>query len=147
MSSESISSAGHSSSASSMRSFQKRSRPSVMSTSSPERCATTTLSIEGVSARASSALAFKGVTLPPRGPLGPETLVVLLGLFVDRIVVHVRLSSELLGRLIGANLCVFRHLYSLPLSDFCFPGIPAAHSARTVHLWPALKRVSLPTLS
>jgi len=27
-----------------------------------------TLSIEGVSARASSALAFRGVTLPPRGP-------------------------------------------------------------------------------
>ena len=39
-----------------------------MFTSSPLRCATTTLSIEGVSSRASSALAFKGVTLPPLGP-------------------------------------------------------------------------------
>jgi hypothetical protein len=39
-----------------------------MSTFSPVRSTTTTFSIDGVSWSASSALAFKVVTLPPRGP-------------------------------------------------------------------------------
>ncbi len=48
------------------------------------------------------------------GPLGPETLVVSLGVLVDRRVVHVRHPGKLLRGFIRACLCLFRHLYSLP---------------------------------
>ena len=64
------------------------------------------------------------VQLP--GPLGPEALVVLLGLLVDRGIVHVGLRGELLGRLVGADLCVFCHRYSFPLRDARLRGIPAS---------------------